>query len=61
MQRGTNTPNTEQEDEVDFEYLEKPKDEFKCPLCLSVLKDVYEIESCGHVFCKSCLFKLIQE
>ena len=48
-------------EEEDFEYLEKPKANITCSLCLSLLKDVHEIDTCNHVFCKSCLFKLIDD
>lgn len=53
--------NTDQNDQRGFEYVKQPKEEFNCPLCSSVLKDAYEIESCGHVFCKLCLYKMILE
>lgn len=53
--------NTNQCDGSAFEYLESPKQECICLLCLSNLKDAYEIETCGHMICKSCLFKMKEE
>ena len=48
-------------DNEEFEYLEEPQEDIKCPLCLDVFKDAHEVSFCGHVFCKDCIMKTKKE
>ena len=42
----------------DVRFIEKPPDEFFCPICLSVLKDPRLTSCCGRHFCKSCITRI---
>ena len=40
-------------------FLEKDKiTDFICPICLSVMFEIYELNNCGHLFCKDCIKRL---
>lgn len=33
----------------------------KCPICLEVLNNVVETDLCGHLFCKECIVKYVEQ
>ena len=42
------------------EFVEKPPKvvQFKCPICLLVLRDPYQATCCGKSFCKECIHRI---
>ena len=43
--------------DYEFVYTNLP-DEFQCPICTLVPRDVHQVSCCGKMFCKSCLDEL---
>ena len=43
--------------DYEFVYTNLP-DEFQCPICTLVPRDVHQASCCGKMFCKSCLDEL---
>lgn len=41
-------------------FVGKVYDEVICPICLGVLEDPYEVQTCGHLFCQRCIVKWIE-
>ncbi len=41
-------------------FVEDIDDEFKCIVCLEVLRDPRQIIPCGHRFCETCLAQLFR-
>ena len=41
--------------EVDFVKDNNELDNFTCSICLFILREPMQSESCGHRFCKSCV------
>ena len=39
----------------DHQFLEPPRDDLLCMICLCVARDPQQINCCGKVFCKICL------
>ena len=50
----------EPEGGYDLEFVEDVDDEYKCSICLDVLRDPYQIVPCGHRCCRSCLGTLLR-
>ena len=42
-----------------IEFMAPLADEFKCPLCLSLMNEP-QLTTCGHHFCKSCIEPLLK-
>ena len=43
----------------DYEFVDTNlPDEFQCPICTLVPRDVHQASCCGKMFCKSCLDEL---
>lgn len=43
----------------DYEFVDTDlPDEFQCPICTLVPRDVHQASCCGKMFCKSCLDEL---
>ena len=43
----------------DYEFVDTNlPDEFQCPICTLVPRDVHQVSCCGKMFCKSCLDEL---
>ena len=43
----------------DYEFVDTNlPDEFQCPICILVPRDVHQVSCCGKMFCKSCLDEL---
>ena len=43
----------------DYEFVDTNlPDEFQCPICTLVPRDVHQASCCGKMFCKSCLHEL---
>ena len=42
------------------EFIEKPQTAFQseCPTCLLVLREPYQVDCCGYVFCRVCIEKV---
>ena len=39
-----------------YEYsFADPPDDLKCPVCLHVCREAYQVDCCGKVFCKACI------
>lgn len=36
-------------------FISKVHEDLLCPICLGVLENPFEISSCGHLFCESCI------
>ena len=36
-------------------FVEPPSHDFKCPICLGILKEPFLTSCCGNHFCKSCI------
>ena len=34
-----------------------PGDDHKCPICHLVVRDSYQVNCCGKILCRTCLFK----
>lgn len=45
------------------EFVEKPPDAFQteCPVCLSILRDPYQMTCCGKSYCHTCIDKVRRE
>lgn len=43
-----------------FDFLGEVEDEYRCSICLDVLREPYQIVPCGHRCCRSCLGKLLR-
>ena len=43
-----------------LEFVEEPPEDFKCPVCLSVVKEPHLTECCGHLFCQKCIDRVIK-
>ena len=48
----------ENEGGYDVEFVEPLKDDYVCVICLLVLREPIQIESCGHRLCKICYTKI---
>ena len=44
----------------EHEFVGEVEDEYKCCICLEVMRDPYQIVPCGHRCCKSCLGILLR-
>ena len=38
-----------------YTFVEEPSEDFKCPICLLVLRNPHLTGCCGHIFCESCI------
>ena len=45
----------------DYTFCDPLPDECPCPVCTLVQKDPYQLTCCGKMFCKSCLYLLIEQ
>lgn len=45
------------QDGFDYDFVEPPDEEYKCPICLLVLRDPHQTECCGNHFCQRCIRK----
>ena len=55
----SNIKNSDNDLPKDYQFVEEPPDELTCPVCTYILLNPYEIETCGHVFCKKCVDQII--
>ncbi len=37
------------------EFVEPPREQFECPICLLVLREPHQASCCGYRFCQSCI------
>ena len=45
----------------DFDFVEDPSEDMKCPICLLVLRSPQLTSCCGHHFCCECVDKVLRE
>lgn len=37
-----------------------PNDDQKCPICFLIVRNAHQVNCCGKLFCKYCLFRLLK-
>lgn len=45
----------------DYEFVDEPSDEMRCPICLFVLREPNLTSCCGNHFCRSCISVIKKE